>query len=272
LGLRRSLGRPLIMGIVNATPDSFYAGGRAPSPEEAVALGERLAREGADILDVGGESTRPGSDPVPVSVERDRVVGVVRALAARTGLPVSVDTRNAEVASAALEAGAVILNDVCALRNLGMSEIAVRFPLVVMMHMLGDSPRTMQNDPRYDDPIAEIGAFLRERIDAFERAGGSIGRVWIDPGLGFGKTAEHNLQIMRGLESFAAIAPVLIGASRKSFLGKLLGSEQFPVPAEERLEGSLAAACRAAQAGAVCVRVHDAAATRRALDSWRALS
>lgn len=270
--LRRRLGRPLIMGIVNATPDSFYAGGRASDEDAAVALGERLAAEGADLLDVGGESTRPGAAPVEPSVERTRVVGVVRRLAARTGLPVSIDTRRPEVAEAARDAGATILNDVAALRAPGMLPVATRFPLVVMMHMLGESPATMQHEPRYGDAVAEISSFLRERKDAFLAAGGDERAVWIDPGIGFGKTTAHNLEIMRNLESFAEIAPVLLGASRKSFLGRLLGSEDAPAPAEDRLEGSLAAACRAAQAGAICVRVHDAAATRRALDAWKALS
>jgi dihydropteroate synthase len=267
---RARLRRPLIMGIVNATPDSFYSGGRGETAAAAIALGERLAAEGADILDVGGESTRPGSESVSTGEELARVVPVVEALAKRTRLPVSVDTSKPEVAAAALEAGATILNDVAALRaSAGMPAVAARFPLVVLMHMLGESPRTMQNDPRYEDVVAEIGEFLEERLAAFTRAGGDRSRAWIDPGIGFGKTVAHNLEILRGLEAFDRIAPVLVGASRKSFIGKMLGSEESPAPVEDRLEGSLAAACRAAQAGAVCVRVHDAGATFRALELWK---
>lgn len=270
LARRRALGRPLVMGIVNVTPDSFYAASRAAG-EDAVSRALRLAEEGADLLDVGGESTRPGSEPVSAEDESARVLPVVEALAARSGLPVSVDTSKPEVARRALAAGATVLNDVLALRGgADMPTVAARYPVVVLMHMLGTSPRTMQARPAYGDVVAEVTAFLAERLAALRAAGAPAGRAWVDPGLGFGKTVEHNLALLRGLEALAGLAPVLVGASRKSFIGRLLGSEESPLPPEERLEGSLAAACRAAAAGAVCVRVHDVRATVRALDVWKA--
>lgn len=268
---RRRLGRPLVMGIVNVTTDSFFAPSRA-SCEEAVALGLRLAEEGADLVDVGGESTRPGSDPVPAEAEAARVLPVVSELSRRLSVPVSVDTSKAETARRAHDAGARVLNDVLALRGPGMLDAAARFPLVVLMHMLGESPKTMQEQPRYGDVCTEVQAFLAGRLEAFRAAGGDPSAAWVDPGLGFGKTVAHNLELMRGLSDLAGLAPVLVGASRKSFLGKLLGSEEAPLPAEERLEASLAAACRAAQAGVACVRVHDVRATVRALDAWGRLS
>ncbi|MDE2293326.1 MAG: dihydropteroate synthase [Elusimicrobia bacterium] len=247
------------MGIVNATPDSFYAASRA-------ADGLRLVEEGADIVDVGGESTRPGSGSVDAEEECRRVLPLVESLAKRLDVPVSVDTSKPEVARRARDAGARVLNDVLALRAPGMPAEASRYPLVVLMHMLGTSPRTMQQDPRYGDVVAEVRAFLEER----RAASGLAGRVWLDPGIGFGKTLEHNLELLRCLEELPG--PLLVGASRKSFLGALLGAPGRPLPPEERLEGSLAAACRAAAAGAACVRVHDVRATVRALDAWKAVS
>lgn len=268
---RRALGRPLVMGIVNATPDSFFASSRAAG-QAAVDRGLRLAAEGADLLDVGGESTRPGSEGVGAEEESARVLPAVEALAARAGVPVSVDTSKPAVARRALDAGATVLNDVLALRGgPDMPAVAARYPLVVLMHMLGTSPRTMQEAPRYADVVAEVSAFLAERLAVLRAAGHGPDRAWVDPGLGFGKSTDHNLALMRSLERLAALAPVLVGASRKSFVGRLLGSEERPLPPEERLEGSLAAALRAAEAGAVCVRVHDAAATVRALDAWKAM-
>ncbi|MBI3299848.1 MAG: dihydropteroate synthase [Elusimicrobia bacterium] len=267
---RARLGRPLVMGIVNATGDSFFAASRA-SGEAAVAAGLRLAEEGADLVDVGGESTRPGSDPVSEDEESARVLPIVEALAARLKIPVSIDTAKAAVARRALDAGAGVLNDILALRAPGMLEAAVRYPLVVLMHMQGVSPKTMQADPRYDDCAGEVRGFLAERLAAFRAAGGDSARAWVDPGLGFGKTLEHNLELMRRLEDLTVLGPVLVGASRKSFLGRLLASEGAPLPPEERLEASLAAACRAAEAGTVCVRVHDVRATVRALEAWKAL-
>ncbi|TPW21218.1 MAG: dihydropteroate synthase, partial [Elusimicrobia bacterium] len=175
-----------------------------------------------------------------------------------------------EVARRALDAGASVLNDVLALRGgPDMPAVAARYPLVVLMHMLGTSPKTMQAAPVYGDVVAEVTTFLAERLAALRAAGAAPDSAWVDPGLGFGKTTEHNLALLRGLESLAGLAPVLVGASRKSFIGRLLGTEAAPLPPEERLEGSLAAACRAADAGAVCVRVHDVRATVRALDVWK---
>lgn len=267
---RKALGRPLVMAIVNATPDSFYPASRAAG-EAAVSRALRFVEEGADLLDVGGESTRPGSEPVSADEEFSRVLPVIAALAARAGVPVSVDTSKPEVARRALDAGATVLNDVAALRGgADMPAVAARYPLVVLMHMLGTSPRTMQAAPSYGDVTAEVTAFLAQRLAALRAAGAAPDRAWVDPGLGFGKTVEHNLTLLRGLEALAGLAPVLVGASRKSFIGKLLGSEEAPLPPEERLEGSLAAACRAAAAGAVCVRVHDVKATVRALEVWKA--
>lgn len=268
---RRRLGRPLVMGIINTTGDSFYAPSRAAA-EDAVDRGLRFVAEGADLLDVGGESTRPGSDPVPAEEECARVLPVVAGLARRAGVPVSIDTSKPEVAVRAHDAGARVLNDVLALRAPGMASAAVRFPLAVLMHMQGESPKTMQEQPRYGDVCTEVQAFLAGRIEALRAAGGDPSSVWVDPGIGFGKTVEHNLALMRGLAELGELAPVLLGASRKSFLGKILGSEDAPLPPEERLEASLAAACRAAQAGAVCVRVHDVRATVRALEAWRRFS
>lgn len=251
------------MGIVNATGDSFYAPSRAQG-EAAIAAGRRLADEGADLVDVGGESTRPGSEPVAVKEECRRVLPVIEALAGRLSIPISIDTAKPEVAALALGAGATILNDICALRVPGMSEVASRFPLVILMHMRGTSPTTMQDDPRYDDVVAEVKSFLSSRLELSPKA-------WIDPGIGFGKTLEHNLELLRRLSEFSALAPVLLGASRKSFIGKLLGTAGKPLPSDDCLPGSLAAACRAAEAGAACVRVHDVKETVRVLDAWKAM-
>jgi len=264
---RVRLGRPLVMGIVNATPDSFFEGSRGETTATAIALGERLASEGADILDIGGESTRPGSESISDAEELARVIPVIEALVAKTNIPISIDTSKPEVASAAYNAGATVLNDIAALRGgADMPRVAARFPLVILMHMLGESPRTMQKDPHYENVVSDITVFLKERVAVL---GADSKKVWIDPGIGFGKTVEHNLEILRGLEVFAKTAPVVVGASRKSFLGKILGTEEQPLPTEQRLAGSLAVACRAAQADAMCVRVHDVKETVSALEIWR---
>ena len=263
--------RPRIMAVLNVTPDSFYAGSRASTLGAAVERARRFAAEGADFIDVGGESTRPGAEPVPQAEELRRVVEVVERVA-RLGVRVSVDTSKAEVALRALEAGASVLNDVTALRgDPAMPAVARGFPAVILMHMRG-APRTMQEAPRYKDVVGEVLAFLRERLDAFAAAGGDPARAWIDPGIGFGKTLEHNLEILRRLEDFKSLGrPLVIGASRKSFLGPLTAKPgTAPNPPEERLEGSLAVACRAAEAGVDVVRVHDVAATRRALETFAA--
>ena len=259
-----SLGeRTLVMGIVNVTPDSFSDGAMFASVDDAVAHGARLVDEGADLVDVGGESTRPGSDPIEADEELLRVVPVIEGLVkARPGTALSVDTRKPEVASAALDAGASIVNDIAGGRNGALLETVSRTGAgVVLMHMLGE-PKTMQDDPRYDDVVAEVHEFLRERIEAAVFAGIPEERVCIDPGIGFGKTVDHNLALLRAVPALRMLgAAVMVGASRKGFIGTLTGVDD---PAA-RLEGSLAVAVLAAAHGADLVRVHDVAATVRAL-------
>jgi len=241
------------MGVLNVTPDSFSDGGRWLDADRAVAHGLEMVAEGADVIDVGGESTRPGADPVPEAVELARVLPVVAALAPHTR--VSIDTRKAAVAEAAVAAGATLVNDVSA--TLWPVAAAGRVGWVAM-HMRG-SPATMQRDPRYDDVVGEVCAFLAERVEV-ARAGG-IDEVWVDPGIGFGKTAGHNLALLHSLRRVAELgAPVLVGTSRKSFLGALSGG----APADDRLEGSLATAVWAMTHGAAMVRVHDVAPAARA--------
>jgi dihydropteroate synthase len=255
--------RPAVWGILNVTPDSFSDGGRWLEPAAAVEQGLRLVQEGADVLDVGGESTRPGAAAVPADEEARRTAPVIAALR-RAGLsvPISIDTRKAAVARVALDAGATIVNDVSAGRHDPelLPLVAERGAGLVLMHMLGE-PASMQRAPAYADVVGEVSAFLVERRAATLAAGVPPERVWLDPGIGFGKTLEHNLALLGSLERFAALGPVLLGASRKSFLGALTGR----LPAE-RLLGSLACAARAAQAGVAAVRVHDVAATRELLD------
>ena len=247
------------MGIVNCTPDSFYPGSRG-GIEHAL----RLIDEGADWIDVGGQSTRPGSDPVSVKEELGRVLPVIDALAGKT--TISIDTDKPEVARHARAAGAKILNDVTALRNGCMAE-AVKFERVILMHMGGDSPKTMQKDPRYGDVVREVKDFLRERLEAFVEAGGAREKALVDPGIGFGKNLDHNLSLIKHIEELADLAPVVLGASRKSFLSRITPDEG----PEHRLEGSLAAAVLGAMKGASVLRVHDVAATRRAVDAVRAI-
>jgi dihydropteroate synthase len=255
--------RTLVMGIVNVTPDSFSDAAMFATAEEAVAHGARLVDEGADLVDVGGESTRPGSDPVEFDEELGRVVPVIEGLAkARPGTPISVDTSKPEVAIAALDAGASVVNDIAGGRNSALLETVSRSGAgVVLMHMLGE-PKTMQDDPRYDDVVAEVHEFLRERIEAAVFAGIPEERICIDPGIGFGKTVDHNLALLRAVPALRMLgAAVMVGASRKGFIGTLTGVED---PAA-RLEGSLAVAVLAAAHGADLVRVHDVEATVRAL-------
>ena len=255
--------RTLVMGIVNVTSDSFSDGAMFATAEDAVAHGARLVDEGADLVDVGGESTRPGSDPVEVDEELRRVVPVIEGLAkARPGTPISIDTRKPKVAIAALDAGACVVNDITAGRDTKLLEIVARTGAgIVLMHMLGE-PKTMQDDPRYDDVVAEVNEFLRERIEAAVFAGIPEERTCIDPGIGFGKTVEHNLALLRAVPALRMLgAAVMVGASRKGFIGTLTGVED---PAA-RLEGSLAVAVLAAAHGADLVRVHDVEATVRAL-------
>jgi dihydropteroate synthase len=258
--------RPLLMGIVNVTPDSFHDGGRYAAAADAVAHGRRLIEEGADILDLGGESTRPGATPVSVEEELARVLPVLRALR-DAGVPISVDTRHPEVMRAALAAGAAMINDVEALRAPGAIEaVSATDASVCLMHMRGE-PRTMQQAPGYADVVAEVTAFLRQRIEACVAAGIGRERIVVDPGFGFGKRFEDNLALARALPRLAALAPVLVGFSRKSMIGAMTGR----AASAERLAGSLAAALWAARQGAAILRVHDVAATRDALAVWRQL-
>ena len=254
--------RTLIMGIINVTPDSFFDGGRHFEPAKAIADGEAMAAGGADILDIGGESTRPGAQPVSENEEIARVLPVVRGLRAQVDVPISIDTYKTKVARAALDAGADIVNDISALRfDPGMASMvaAEKVPLI-LMHMQG-TPRTMQTEPQYFDVVREVRDFLAAQLFQAMDAGVVQDAVVIDPGIGFGKTIEHNLQLLRGLPMLAALGqPLLVGVSRKTFIGKILGAE----PAE-RLEGSLAAAVAAVLAGANILRVHDVAETCKAL-------
>jgi len=251
-----------LMGIVNVTPDSFSDGGEFLDPQRAIAHGRELAAEGADVLDIGGESTRPGADAVTAEEELARVGPVVEALAARDGPPVSIDTSKRAVAEAALAAGAAMVNDVTALRAepdlAGLC--AQRECEVVLMHMLGD-PRTMQENPTYDDVVDDVKAFLAERIEFAVAEGIDEERIWVDPGIGFGKTVEHNLELHRRLGELAELGrPIAFGSSRKSFLGKLTGAE-----AHGRLGGTIASNVIAYANGARMLRIHDVGPVAQAL-------
>ncbi len=265
-------GGPFVFGVLNVTPDSFSDGGTYRSPQEAVAAGERMAADGADVIDVGGESTRPGSRPVPPDEQRRRVEPVIAALARRLGPggpAISIDTRSAVVASAAIEAGASLINDVSALRDdPAMAEVAARHGCgVVLMHMQG-SPETMQVDPCYEDVIGEIAAFLADRVAEARRHGLPAERLILDPGIGFGKTTQHNLQILANLPGLrVAGLPLLVGPSRKRFIGEVLGLDR---PAD-RLAGTLASVAAAVLAGAECVRVHDVRPAREVADLCAAI-
>jgi dihydropteroate synthase len=257
--------RPLIMGIVNVTPDSFSDGGRFADAGGAIGQGRRLREAGADIIDVGGESTRPGSEPVTAAAELDRVLPVVEALA-EEGAVVSVDTSKPEVAAAALAAGAEIINDVTAGADPGMlPTVAAAGAGLVLMHMQG-TPRTMQDDPRYEDVVAEVADFLVARAETARRAGVAAEAVMIDPGIGFGKTVDHNLELLRRLGELVATGlPVLVGASRKGFLGTITGVAD---PAHRDLATAAVTALAVAK-GAAAVRVHDVASSREAAAiSW----
>ena len=252
--------RTLVMGIVNVTPDSFSDGGEFCDPAAAIEHGMRLAGEGADILDIGGESTRPGAQAVGAEEECERVLPVVEALAAEVGVPVSIDTSKAAVAQRAIEAGAAMINDVTALRSdPEMPRVAAEAGVpVVLMHMLG-SPRTMQNDPQYDDLMGEIIAYLRGSMALALDAGVPEDQLVVDPGIGFGKALEHNLEIMRRLPQLRSLGcPILLGTSRKSFIGAVTGAE-----AAERVFGTAATVALGIARGAHIVRVHDVAAMRQ---------
>ncbi len=254
--------RYTLMGVVNVTPDSFSDGGLFLEADAAIEQGLRLADEGANVLDVGGESTRPGAEPVPELEELERVLPVVEALAGE-GHRVSIDTAKLGVARAALGAGATIVNDVSAFRFAPelAGLVAGAGAGCCLMHMLGE-PRTMQQDPRYDDVVSEVKAFLEERLAFAIDAGVPEERIWLDPGIGFGKTVAHNLELLRRLDEIVAIGrPVVVGTSRKSFLGKLTGDR----PAEERLPGTIATNVLALERGASVFRVHDVAPVADAL-------
>lgn len=259
---------PLIMGIVNVTPDSFSDGGQHATPAAAVAHALALAAEGADLLDIGGESTRPGAPAVSESEELARVIPVIEQLAGQTDAALSIDTQKPAVAKAALAAGAVIINDIAANRaDPKMWQIAVAARAgYVAMHMQG-TPQNMQDAPTYTDVTAEVRAFFDERLERFTEAGLDAEQVLFDPGIGFGKTVEHNLALLAGLERFKKMKrPLLVGASRKSFIGRLTEAA-----VEDRLAGSLACACRAAEAGTAVLRVHDVKETIQALQIWTAI-
>jgi dihydropteroate synthase len=257
---------PKLMGVVNVTPDSFSDGGLYLDPAAAIAHGEELLAAGADILDIGGESTRPGAEPVGAAEEMRRVLPVVETLA---GATISIDTYKATIATAALDAGATIVNDVTALRgDPRMAALcAERKVTVILMHMRGE-PRTMQNDPVYADVVAEVREFLAERIEFAVGAGIARERIWVDPGIGFGKTAQHNHELLRRLPELASLGQTLVvGTSRKGFIGALDGSS-----ADERLGGTIASTVLAAGAGADVVRVHDVAEVGQALTVAAAIS
>lgn len=263
------LDRPRVMGIVNVTPDSFSDGGAHNTVDAAVAHGLQLVAEGADLLDIGGESTRPGSAPVPLDEELRRVVPVIEALARQTPVPISIDTFKPDVMRAAVAAGAGMINDIRALRQEGALAAAADLDVpVVLMHMQGE-PGSMQDTPHYDDVVAEVHRFLAERLFAAEMAGIARKHLVIDLGFGFGKTTEHNMTLLARSERFLELGvPMLAGLSRKRSIGELTGRES----PRERVAGSVAAHLIAAQRGAMLLRVHDVAATVDALKVWAAVA
>jgi dihydropteroate synthase len=251
------LSQPAVMGVLNVTPDSFSDGGRFVDPERAVAGAARMAEQGAVIIDVGGESTRPGANPVDIAEELRRVIPIVEKLAGRLPIPISVDTSKPEVMRAAIDAGAGMINDVYALRAPGaIDAVASSSVAVCLMHMQGE-PRTMQNEPRYEDVVSEVHDFLEERMQVCLRAGISRDRIVIDPGFGFGKNLEHNLKLLTHLNRFTTLGvPILAGLSRKSMIAKLLNK-----PVDQRLAASLALATIALLNGARLIRAHDVSET-----------
>ena len=263
------LDRPRVLGIVNVTPDSFSDGGEYATVDAAIAHGMKLAEEGADVLDIGGESTRPGAEAVSFEEELRRVIPVIEALAKQTALPISIDTSKPEVMRAAIAAGAGMINDVYALRREGALQAAAELGVpVVLMHMQGE-PRSMQEAPGYDDVVGDVHRFLAERIFAAEMAGIAKKNIIVDPGFGFGKTLAHNLALLAQLERFVELGvPVLAGLSRKKSIGDLTGRAD----PHARVHGSVAAHLIAAQHGAKLLRVHDVAATVDALEVWHAVA
>jgi dihydropteroate synthase len=255
------LSTPKVMGIVNVTPDSFSDGGKFAATNLAIEHALKLAAEGADILDIGGESTRPNATPVGLQEELDRVIPVIEALAKQINIPISIDTYKPQVMQAAINVGASMVNDVRALQEHGALEVVASSNVgVCLMHMQG-TPQTMQVDPQYDDVVNDVKAFLAARLQASIGAGVSASRILLDPGFGFGKTREHNISLLQNLESFAALGqPLLVGLSRKSVLGQVTGND-----VDARLYASIAASVIAAQKGAKILRVHDVKATVEAL-------
>jgi dihydropteroate synthase len=263
-----ALDRPRVAGIINVTPDSFSDAGAHGSAAAAIAHGLKLVEEGADLLDIGGESTRPKATPVSAQDEIRRIVPVIEALAKQISIPISVDTSKPDVMRAAVAAGAGMINDVYALRQDGALDAAAELNVpVCLMHMLGE-PRTMQDHPHYDDVVSDVRRFLAERIFACEMSGIDKKRIIVDPGFGFGKTLEHNLALLRALDQFAALGvPLMVGLSRKAMIGTLTGRD-----INGRAVGSAAAAMIAVQRGAMIVRVHDVAVTWDALAVWNAVA
>lgn len=262
-------GFPKIMGIVNVTPDSFSDGGQWYNAAHAIDHALELIEQGADLLDIGGESTRPGATPVSVDEELRRVIPVIERLAPRVSVPIAVDTMKAEVARQALKAGASIINDVSGFEfDKEMVNVAADSDCgVILMHMKG-TPQTMQQEPVYEDVVSEVRDYLLSRVNVVEQAGISPERVVVDPGIGFGKTADHNLLLLKNVARFRDFArPVLIGHSRKRFLGRIIGR-----PVEERLAGTIGVSIAVAQQHADLLRVHDVAAVKDALSAWQALS
>lgn len=266
--------------MLNLTPDSFYASSRAQTFTDALSQAKRLVGEGADVLDIGGESTRPGATPVSLSEERDRVIPVVEALKSDSPeIVLSIDTRKAAIAREALQAGADLINDISALQHdPEMAHVLAECEVpVVLMHMQG-TPETMQANPYYQDVMGDLKNFFEERLKSAQKAGISEERMILDPGIGFGKTLEHNVEILRRLAELKSLGrPLLVGASRKMFIGRLLAQSPSPlvgegtVPPEDRLEGSIAAHLSAVAHGAAGLRVHDVAAMKKAMTVWSAL-
>lgn len=257
--------KPLIMGVLNVTPDSFSDGGRSFNIDDAVQNAQEMIESGANIIDVGGESTRPGATPVSVEEEISRVIPVIEKLQP-CSVPISIDTYKAEVAGQALNAGADIINDVMGLVSEEMISVAAKHKCpVIIMHMQ-NSPSNMQDNPVYDNVIEDVKSFFEQRIDKVKKAG--VDKIILDPGIGFGKTLQHNLEILGSIREFKELGyPILIGTSRKSFIEKVTGAS-----VENRLPGSLASALKAVSCGADIVRVHDIAETKQALDIWQAIS
>ena len=256
--------RPLVMGILNLTPDSFADGGRYSSIDAALSQANRLIADGADIVDIGGESSRPGSEPISISAELDRVIPLLERLRPNLSIPISVDTTKAEVAQAAINLGADIINDIRGLTDPALLRVIADSDVgVVIMHMRG-TPRTMQNTPTYNDVVGEVADYLAERVRSVEQAGISRDRIAVDPGIGFGKTFEHNQQLLRQLDRLNDIGcPILVGTSRKGFLGQITGKS-----VADRAGASVTSAIASLAGGASVVRVHDVAATVEAITVW----